>query len=99
LEARYALASDGLTTTLTAQNVGDAPAPYGCGPHPWLLAGPDVREYELELPATKVLLTDESLAPLTLRDVAATPYDFTAPRVLGETAIDNAFTGLGAGGE
>ncbi|MFC0865606.1 aldose 1-epimerase family protein [Sphaerimonospora cavernae] len=97
LEVRHAVAADGLTTTLTAQNVGSAPAPYGCGPHPWLLAGPDVREYELELPASRVLLSDESLAPLALEDVAATPYDFRTSRVLGDTAIDNAFTAIGVG--
>ncbi|WP_433501445.1 aldose 1-epimerase family protein [Sphaerimonospora sp. CA-214678] len=97
LEVRHSVAADGLTTTLTAQNVGDGPAPYGCAPHPWLLAGPDVREYELELPIERVLVTDESLAPVTLKDVSGTPYDFRAPRALGDTAIDNAFTSIGAG--
>jgi aldose 1-epimerase len=97
LQARHAVSAAGLTTTLTAENIGDAAAPYGCGPHPWLLAGDDVREYELDLPARQVLLTDEVLAPTTLEDVTTTPYDFRRPLVVGETAIDHAFTGLSTG--
>ncbi|MCT9933376.1 aldose 1-epimerase family protein [Planotetraspora sp. A-T 1434] len=97
LEVRYALSAEGLTTTLTATNIGETAAPYGCGSHPWLLAGADVRDYELDLPASRVLLTDESLAPRAVEDVAATPYDFRSPRVIGDTAIDNAFTGLTTG--
>jgi aldose 1-epimerase len=97
LEVRHAVSARGLTTTLTAQNVGDSPAPYGCGPHPWLLAGPDVREYELELPAARVLLTDDSLAPTEFAGVADTPFDFRAAHLIGETAIDHAFTDLTAG--
>ncbi|MBO4273953.1 aldose 1-epimerase family protein [Microbispora triticiradicis] len=97
LEVRHALSEEGLSTTLTAQNIGESAAPYGCGPHPWLLAGPDVTTYELELPAGRVLLTDELLAPTDLVDVAGTPYDFRAPRVIGETAVDHAFTGVADG--
>ncbi|MEW9529370.1 aldose 1-epimerase family protein [Microbispora sp. NPDC049125] len=97
LEVRHAVSADGLATTLTAQNIGDSPAPYGCGPHPWLLAGADVTGYELELPAAGVLLTDASLAPTELVDVTATPYDFRTPRVIGDTAIDHAFTAVTAG--
>ncbi|GAA0398133.1 aldose 1-epimerase family protein [Microbispora corallina] len=97
LEVRHALSPAGLTTTLTAQNVGDSPAPYGCGPHPWLLAGPDVREYELDLPASRVLLTDETLAPTESAGVADTPYDFRRARLIGETAVDHAFTEIATG--
>ncbi|MFF0309534.1 aldose 1-epimerase family protein [Streptosporangium sp. NPDC004379] len=96
LEVRYSLAPGGLTTTLTAENTGDAAAPYGCGPHPWLLAGDDVERYELHVPAGRVLLVDDRLLPRALEDVSGTPYDFTVPRVVGDTAVDHAFTGLTA---
>ncbi|MFO7251950.1 MAG: aldose 1-epimerase family protein [Actinomycetes bacterium] len=100
LEVLYTLTPDGLTTTLTAQNIGDRPAPYGCGPHPWLLAGDGpVDGWELELPASRVLLVDERLVPRELTDVAGTPYDFRSPRLIGGTAIDHAFTGLAADAE
>ncbi|WP_066937546.1 aldose 1-epimerase family protein [Microtetraspora fusca] len=97
LQVRHEVSAHGLTTTLTAENVGDTAAPYGCGPHPWLLAGPDVEAYELDLPAGRVLLTDDLLRPRELADVSATPYDFRRPRPIGATAIDHAFTGLTEG--
>ncbi|OUC92116.1 aldose 1-epimerase family protein [Streptosporangium minutum] len=93
LQVLYSLAPDGLTTTLTAENLGDGPAPYGCGPHPWLLPG-DVEGYELHVPATKVLLVDDRLLPRSLEDVSGTPYDFTTGRTVGDTAVDHAFTGI-----
>ncbi|GAA3137133.1 aldose 1-epimerase family protein [Planomonospora alba] len=94
LQVAYSLTAEGLTTTLTAENTGSAAAPYGCGPHPWLLAGGGVEEYELHVPARKVLLVDELLLPRALEDVAGTPYDFTVARAVGGTAVDHAFTGL-----
>ncbi|WP_214102990.1 aldose 1-epimerase family protein [Acrocarpospora catenulata] len=97
LETRHDLSAAGLTTTVTAENIGENAAPYGTGPHPWLLAGPDVREYELDLPAAKVLLVDELLAPRALEDVTYTPYDYRQARRIGDTAIDHAFTALAEG--
>ncbi|GAT64529.1 aldose-1-epimerase [Planomonospora sphaerica] len=99
LQVLHSLTPDGLTTTLTAENTGDTAAPYGCGPHPWLLAGGDVREYELHLPAERVLLVDDLLLPRSLEDVSGTPYDFTSPRPVGGTAVDHAFTGLRPGAD
>ncbi|MEU8270752.1 aldose 1-epimerase family protein [Sphaerisporangium sp. NPDC049002] len=97
LQVRYALGPDGLTTTLTAENIGDRPAPYGCGPHPWLIADGGAEEgWELELPAERVLRTDEVLLPTTLEPVAGTAFDFRVPRPLGGTVVDEAFTGLAA---
>ncbi|MFF5206034.1 aldose 1-epimerase family protein [Streptosporangium sp. NPDC000396] len=94
LQVTYSLTPDGLATTLTAENLGDRPAPYGCGPHPWLLAGDSVEEYELRVPATTVLLVDDLLLPRSLEDVSGTPYDFRTSRPVGATAVDHAFTGL-----
>ncbi|GGS48928.1 galactose mutarotase [Planobispora rosea] len=99
LQVTYSLTPEGLTTTLTAENTGTAAAPYGCGPHPWLLAGDTVEDYELHLPADRVLLVDEALLPRSLEDVSATPYDFRVPRVIGGVPVDHAFTGLAAGAD
>ncbi|GII77273.1 galactose mutarotase [Sphaerisporangium rufum] len=97
LQVRYAVGPDGLTTTLTAENVGDGPAPYGCGPHPWLIADAGQEAtWRLGLPAERVLRTDEVLIPTTLEPVAGTTYDFRTPRPLGDTSLDEAFTGLAA---
>ncbi|MFC4585906.1 aldose 1-epimerase family protein [Sphaerisporangium corydalis] len=98
LEVRYALGPHGLTTTLTAENTGDRPAPYGCGPHPWLIADDGAEEgWELELPADQVLLTDDVLIPTALAPVGGTPFDFRTARPVGRTVVDEAFTGLAAG--
>jgi aldose 1-epimerase len=98
LQVRYALTAGGLTTTLTAENIGDRPAPYGCGPHPWLIAdGGQEESWELDLPAERVLLTDDTLIPTTLEPVGGTPFDFRVPRPLAATVVDEAFTGLAAG--
>ncbi|GII00309.1 aldose 1-epimerase family protein [Planobispora takensis] len=94
LQVLYTLTPEGLTTTLTAENIGREAAPYGAGPHPWLLAGPVVEDYELHVPADRVLLVDDLLLPRSLEEVAATPYDFRTSRVIGATPVDHAFTGL-----
>lgn len=93
LQVRHHLDASGLTTTVTARNTGDAAAPYGCGPHPWLLPEVD----ELHLPASKVLLADAAMLPKELAEVQGTPYDFRTPRPVGDTPLDHAFTGLAAG--
>ncbi|MGW5683139.1 aldose 1-epimerase family protein [Nonomuraea sp. NPDC003754] len=90
-EVVHALGDDGLTTTVTCENTGERAAPYGCGPHPWLLGE------RLRVPAAKVLLADERLLPRSLEDVAGTPYDFRQARDLGGTRVDHTFTGLSAG--
>ncbi|MCT4574396.1 hypothetical protein N3930_46615, partial [Bacillus thuringiensis] len=42
LTVHYALdAEAGLTTTVTARNLGHRDAPYGTCPHPYLIAGPE----------------------------------------------------------
>ncbi|MEV6156313.1 aldose 1-epimerase family protein [Nonomuraea sp. NPDC052129] len=91
LRVLHRLDEHGLTTTVTARNDGADAAPYGCGPHPWLLGD------DLELPAAKVLVTDEQLLPRSLDDVSGSPYDFRKARPLDGDVIDHAFTGLAAG--
>lgn len=94
LRVLHRLDAHGLTTTVTATNIGDRAAPYGCGPHPWLLGGDDDT---LHVPAAQVLVTDAALLPKSLAGVSGTPYDFREPRPLGGTVLDHAFTGLTAG--
>lgn len=40
VEVEYRLGADGLTQTVTGRNVGADAAPWGTGPHPYLVAGP-----------------------------------------------------------
>jgi aldose 1-epimerase len=99
LTVRYALnAETGLSIELGARNQGTAPAPYGCGSHPYItVGGEDVSTCELTFRAGKVLLTDEKLVPTALRDTAGTEFDFSQARLLAAQQLDHAFTALPEG--
>lgn len=99
LTASYALsAGTGLHVELTARNCGVQPAPYGSGSHPYLtLGGGDISGCELNVPAGKVLLTDEALRPAGLADTPGTSFDFSQPRLLASQTLDHAFTSLPRG--
>ena len=91
----YRLDDDGLHETVTATNTGPDAAPFGTGPHPYLVAGPGtVDDWTLELPAGTVLtVTPDRLIPVDAVDVSTEPqFDFRAPRVIADTFIDHAFT-------
>ncbi len=95
----YSVRPDGLHTTVSGTNLGETAAPWGTGPHPYLVAGEgSVDDWELTLPAARVLtVTEERLIPLaveTIEDAQAGALDFRAPRVIGSTFIDHAFTEL-----
>jgi aldose 1-epimerase len=102
LTVSYVLSVDGLTTRLTALNAGTDEAPYGCAPHPYVVAGPGrVDDWSLELPADDYLdVTPDRLLPVRVTSVDGSAYDFRRQRGIGSTFIDHAFTGLGrdAGG-
>jgi len=92
----YSLGPDGLSQEVLAVNVDDEPAPYGTGPHPYLLAGPGPLEgWSLELPAERVQhVAAGSLVPVGIGPVADGALDFRSARVIGSTSMDHAFTDL-----
>jgi len=97
VETTYSLGADGLTQTVRAANVGTEAAPFGTGPHPYLVAGTGALDtWTLELPAATVLeVTPDRLSPVAVHAVAgydAERFDWRAPRVLGDVALDHAFT-------
>jgi len=98
IETTYRLDTDGLTQTVVATNESADAAPFGTGPHPYLVAGAaPLDEWTLALPADRVLeVTDDQLAPIDLADVTgSTRFDWRVARALGDVEIDHAFTGLG----
>jgi aldose 1-epimerase len=95
LHVLYDLSADGLTVTQTATNLSDRPAPYASGAHPYLCAGPGpVDGWELTLPASVRLLSDERQLPVGSEDVTGTPYDFRVARPVRDTVVDHAFGDL-----
>lgn len=95
LHVLYDLTAAGLTVTQTATNMSGSPAPYAQGAHPYLVAGAGpVDGWELTLPAATRLLVDDRLLPSGRADVAGTAYDFRAPRLVGGTVLNDAFTDL-----
>jgi aldose 1-epimerase len=98
VETTYALAADGLTQTVRAYTDGEESAPWGTGPHPYLVGGEGrVDDWMLHLPASRVLeVTPDRLIPTTLADVEVDSerFDFRAARRIGDAEIDHAFTNL-----
>jgi aldose 1-epimerase len=95
IAARYELGDGGLTTTITACNLGRVTAPWGTAAHPYLLGGDGrVDTWTLSLPAAQVLdVTPDRLLPESCGPVRQ-DMDFRVPREIGRTVIDHAFTGL-----
>ena len=92
----YRLDSDGLHQSVTGTNTGLDAAPFGTGPHPYLVAGPgNVDDWTLHLPCELVLeVTDDRLIPTGTAQVAGTAFDFQSPTTIGDVFIDHAFTGF-----
>jgi aldose 1-epimerase len=99
IEVQYRLTSGGLHWRVTARNLGDVPAPYGCSVHPYLTAGSGrADDWTLALDADDVLLVDsERLLPTRLSPVRGTTLDLRGGRRLRDLQIDHAYTGLPAG--
>ncbi len=94
LTMTYSVSEQGLRGDLTATNSGRGAAPYGCCPHPYLVAGPGrIDDWMLTLPAVQRLDVDDSLAPTTLRAVADSDSRFVGRSMAG-VVLDHAFTAL-----
>ncbi|GAA2884347.1 aldose 1-epimerase family protein [Microbacterium esteraromaticum] len=100
VEVEYRLDAGGLTQVVTGRNLGPDAAPWGTGPHPYLVADASgasaVDSWTLSLPASEVLtVTADRLIPVCVEPVDRHPqWDFRTPRPIGTTFIDHAFTAL-----
>ncbi|MEP7162090.1 MAG: aldose 1-epimerase family protein, partial [Dermatophilaceae bacterium] len=92
----YCLDATGLSVTTTTTNIGDQPAPYACGQHPYLSCGGGViDDCALHLQADTRILTDPvRQLPTGREDVSGTAFDFRSGAKIGHLAIDDAFTDL-----
>lgn len=96
LSIAYQIDHNGLTVTTSATNIGDRPAPYGCGQHPYLSPGPGlIDDCTLQLGADTRILTDPARKlPTGTESIKGTAYDFREPTKLGDLELDCAFTDL-----
>lgn len=95
LEVDYVLDVDGLRVRTTATNLGTEPCPYGAGFHPYLRLDPErIDGLELQSPAATYYESDAYKIPTGRATVAGTAFDFREPRVIGDCAMDHAFTDL-----
>jgi aldose 1-epimerase len=90
----YHLTDAGLRVTITTSNDGSSPAPYGVGHHPYLTLGRPADDLELTLPASTWCPMDDRGLPAAAEPVEGSPYDFRAPRRIGDLAVDHPFGGL-----
>lgn len=95
IEVEYRISATGLATEVRASNLSHTAAPFGTGPHPYLVAGEGrVDDWLLSLPATHVVtITPERLLPI---DYIETPKElsFAEARPIGDVFIDHAYSGL-----
>lgn len=102
VEVEFRLDERGLTQTVTARNQGADAAPWGTGPHPYLVGGAGtVDDWTLTLPASEVLtVTADRLSPVAVESIDRHPeWDFRVPRGIGDVFIDHAFTDLSVADE
>jgi aldose 1-epimerase len=95
LSVEYRVSPSGLMVSFGATNVGTASCPFGAGAHPYFrFAGTLVDAIELCVRATQWLQVDARSIPRGRQPVEGSPCDFRAPRVIGLSRLDHAFTDL-----
>lgn len=92
-ELTYHLRGSGLEVVLSVTHLGDVPAPYGLGMHPWF---PRTTDVHLQAPAEGVWEVDAEQLPTEWRVVTGkAPWNFIHASELPADKIDNLFTGWG----
>jgi aldose 1-epimerase len=100
LQLDYEVEEHGLTSRLTATNLGDGACPYGSGAHPYLKTGTrSVDDVVLRIPAGTALLSDERGIPTGTAPVGGGELDFRSARRIGDTKLDNGYTDLERDGD
>lgn len=97
LSVSYRLdAADGLQVAVMATCVGQQPAPYGTGCHPYLTTGAVLIDgCELELPAAQWQPVDDRGIPTgPPKDVTGSAFDFRSRRPIGDAKLDNPLASL-----
>ena len=95
LRTVWTVGGDGLRAEHEVVNLGDRPAPFGLGTHPYLtVPGTAVDDLTLHVPAASRLLADARQLPVGEARVAGSEYDFTGARRLAGVRLDTTFGDL-----
>lgn len=87
----YRLTGNGVTVTHAVTNLGDRPAPYAVGVHPFIRVGThSVEDLTIAARTVEHVMVDERLNPEGL-EPASGQWDFTEGRLVSELALDDAF--------
>ncbi|HCL5252704.1 TPA: aldose-1-epimerase [Salmonella enterica] len=82
----------GLSVEIISKNIGNEPAPYGAGIHPYLTCNlAPVDGYMLQLPAKQVFAVDAQSNPTHLHAVDELGLNYINQRILGDKRIDHTF--------
>lgn len=89
LTVTYQLTAEGLEAKITGRNVGDRPAPFGAGHHPYIRVGDGlIDDATLRSPAHARLLLDGRAIPTGQARPVAGRYSFLRARRIGSTVLD-----------
>lgn len=95
LAVRWTVSAAGLRAEHRASNIGDAPAPFGLGIHPYLdLAGAVLADVVLQVPGRQHLAVDDALIPTGSHPVDGSPLDLRGGTKVGDLALNTAYTDL-----
>jgi len=97
IQLDYQLISDGFSCQTLVENIGDSPAPFGLGFHPYFtLGGGNINSIKLKIKAKKLIEFDRNLIPTgKLIDLnKKNDLDFSYPKTIGEREIDNCYFDL-----
>jgi len=95
LRAEYSLSSAGLRVAITGHNLGDRPAPFGAGQHPYLRVDEGlIDSARVRSPARLRFRADRRQIPAGEPEPVRGKYDLRRGTRLGRRRLDTAFTGL-----
>jgi aldose 1-epimerase len=100
VQTTYVITTNGLRLEVAGHNVGDRPAPFASGWHPYYRLGDDgINNLELTVPASQVIQTDDALIPRPGREAYAfvetnPSLDYRPGRKLDGAVLDACFTDL-----
>ncbi|MDX2024957.1 aldose 1-epimerase family protein [Microcella sp.] len=87
----YRLTGNGIRVTHSVTNLGEQPAPYAVGTHPFIRVGEHpVDELTITARTIEHVMVDERLNPVGF-EPASNGWNLTDGRLIGELALDDAF--------